>query len=124
MTKINGILGPQAVKVYPAAHVNHPTAQTIQTTHAEASQYYKDFMVNHKQTCDQYKVFFSKFDMIFAKLKQRDKSLETFKHYFEKIRKLREDLQHIKKNLTGAAAMDPAKLQKEEEKVARNEKKY
>ena len=80
------------MKVYPAAHVNHPTAQTIQTTHAEASQYYKDFMVNHKQTCDQYKVFFSKFDVIFAKLKQRDKSLETFKHYFEKIRKLREDL--------------------------------
>lgn len=48
-------------------------------------------MLNHKQTCDQYKAFFAKFDVIYVKLKQRDKSLETFKHYFEKLRKMRED---------------------------------
>lgn len=87
------VLGPQAEKIYPNGHVNNPTAQSITQTHNEAAGHFKDFMLNHKTTTDQFKVFFSKFDVIFAKLKLRDKALETFKHYFEKMRKLREDRQ-------------------------------
>jgi hypothetical protein len=71
--------------------VNNPTAQSIKETHGEADQHFKDFMLNHKATCEQFRVYFSTFDVIYAKLKQRDKSLEVFKHYFEKLRKLKED---------------------------------
>jgi hypothetical protein len=123
MSKINTILGPQATKIYPQGHVNNPTATTIQQVHSESNQYYKDFMANHKQTSDQFKVFFAKFDMIFSKLKTRDKSLEVFKHYFDKVKKMREDFK-FNKSQAGASAVDPAKLGKEEEKLARNEKKY
>ncbi len=119
MSKLNSVLGPQAIKIYPQGHVNHPVSSAIQQSHTETNQYYKDFMLNHKQTCDQFKVFFTKFDVIYVKLKQRDKSLEKFKYYFEKVRKLREDNKHKKNNLSGAAAIDPAKLSKEEEKLAR-----
>lgn len=48
-------------------------------------------MLNHKATCDQFKLYFGKFDVIFLKLKQRDKSLTTFVHYYEKLRKIKED---------------------------------
>lgn len=91
MSKINTVLGPQAEKIYPQGHLNNPTAKSITQTHSEAGQLYKDLIGNHKQTCDQFRVFFGKFDVIFNKLKQRDKSLETFKHYFEKLRKIKED---------------------------------
>lgn len=69
MSKVNGLLGPQAVKIYPPGHINHGNAQNVQQTHLETAQYYKEFMVNHKQTCDQFKVYFQKFDEIYALLK-------------------------------------------------------
>jgi hypothetical protein len=71
-------------------------------------------MLNHKETSEQFRVYFAKFDVILAKLKLRDKSLETFKHYFEKIRKMKED-----RSVRSSVALEPAKLAKEEEKVAR-----
>lgn len=71
-------------------------------------------MQNHKITSQQFKEFFQKFDVMFMKLKQRDKSLASFKHYFDKIRSLREEHHHIIKNMTGAAAPDPAKMAKDE----------
>ena len=90
LAKVNGLLGPQAEKIYPQGHVNNPTAQSITQSHSETALHYKDLMLNHKQTCDLFKAFFIKFDVIFDKLKQRDKSLAKFIHYFEKVRKLRD----------------------------------
>jgi hypothetical protein len=74
-------------------------------------------MLNHKTTCDQFKVFFAKFDSVYTKLKQRDKSLDTFKHYFEKTRKLKEERQFRNSNSSGSASVDTAKLAKEEERL-------
>jgi len=63
---------------------------SIHQTHAETAQYYKDFMLNHKQTSDKFSQFFSKFDVIYKRLKERDKALEKVKHYHEKLKKLKE----------------------------------
>lgn len=109
---MNGLLGPQAEKIYPSGHGNFVTAQSINQVHGEAAQHFKDFSMNHKATCDQFRVYFAKFDVIFAKLRQRDKSLDTFKHYFEKLRKMKED-----KSVRSSVALDPARLAKEEEKL-------
>jgi hypothetical protein len=47
-------------------------------------------MANHKQTFDQFKVFFGKFDVIFQRLKVRDEALKKFIYYFDKIKKLKD----------------------------------
>lgn len=115
MGKVNSALGPQAVKIYPPGHINHGNAQNIQQTHTETAQYYKEFITNHKQTCDQFKVYFSKFDEIYGLLKQRDKAFDLFKHYFEKMKQLKEENQVSRSSM----AKDPTKLAKEEQRIVR-----
>lgn len=61
-------------------------------------------------TCDKFKEFFKKFDVVYAKLKQRDKALQLFKHYHEKLKDLKE--KHLVN--TSSIARDPTKLAKEE----------
>jgi hypothetical protein len=92
---------------------------TIAETHAETQGYYKDLSQNHKQTCDQFRAFFAKFDMIYDKLKTRDKALAKFIHYFEKLRKIKED-----RSVRNSVGGDSGKVSKDAEYLARNEKKY
>lgn len=95
--------------------MNNPSALAVQQSHAEGAQYYKDFMLNHKQTCDKFNQFFAKFEIISKRLKERDKALEKVKHYHEKLKTLKEQ------NLVSQSSLtkDPAKLAKEEQRVAR-----
>jgi hypothetical protein len=95
--------------------VNNSSALAVQQSHAEGAQYFKDFMQNHKQTCDKFNQFFAKFEIIFKRLKERDKALEKVKHYHEKLKTLKEQ------NLISQSSLskDPAKLAKEEQRVTR-----
>ena len=72
-------------------------------------------MANHKQTCDQFKVYFQKFDEIYAILKQRDKAFDLFKHYFDKMKQLKEDNTVSRSSV----AKDPTRLAKEEQRIVR-----
>jgi hypothetical protein len=92
---------------------------TIAETHAETQAYYKDLAQNHKQTCDQFRAFFAKFDVIYDKLKTRDRALAKFIHYFEKLRKIKED-----RSVRNSVAGDVSRASKDAEYLARNEKKY
>lgn len=95
--------------------MNNSSALAIQQSHAEGAQYYKDFMLNHKQTCDKFNQFFGKFEIIFKRLKERDKALEKVKHYHDKLKTLKEQ------NLISQSSLskDPTKLAKEEQRVTR-----
>ncbi|CDW82897.1 UNKNOWN [Stylonychia lemnae] len=129
MTKINSFFGPQALKAYPQTHINHSASVQINQTHEETSKLYKEFLANQQQTVIQFKMISQKFELLFAKLKNRDKSLEKFKHYYDKIQKLKEQ------NQLKGRSTDPKEDAKHAEAVQRvtylnvliqqqNDKKY
>ena len=95
--------------------MNNSSAIAVQQSHTEGAQYYKDFIQNHKLTCDKFNQFFAKFEIIYKRLKERDKALEKVKHYHDKLKTLKEQ------NLVSQSSLskDPAKLAKEEQQVIR-----
>eukprot|EP00347_Sterkiella_histriomuscorum_P008038 403346612 len=119
LSKFNGVYGPQALKLFSGnENPNKLNAVQINQTHEEADKLYKDFLNNQQQTCLLFKTITTKFEIFHIKLKNRDKALETFKHYHEKMEKLKQD-SYVK-----SKSGDPSVAAKDAEAIARNEKKF
>ena len=85
MANFNLLFGQQTMKMFPDGHKMNLEAQKIFKAHQEGNVHYGEFLKSQKALYAQFKQFFDKFKVVGEKIKLRDKSLNQFKHYYEKL---------------------------------------
>jgi hypothetical protein len=91
MATFNHGFAQQLPNIFPVDHKDFSECATITKAHIKSDNIYGAHLKDQKEVYGAFRAWYDKFIALSTKVRNRDKAQDKFRHYYEKVAKLRKE---------------------------------